>query len=343
MGRASPNGVASPFVTLGSILCLLPLPLTAIAQQGASPASPASGANVNAGGFTLAQTNAAIEQSRLLQQAAPPTNVGLDSTGAPVADTESSPSDDDSFGAQLILKSQERPRSWVVSGGISTIFTSNVGLASADPKDDIFVIANAAVGWSKRLSPTLEANAGAQASIFRYDKASELDFQSAGFGAGLNWTPPSLRGVSLFGRYDFTELFSSDGDHILMDHVLTAGAQKMFVFGRSHSLAVGTVGSFGLADPGVAQRSQVGGYIGYRLHLTRKLETDFLYRPAVHIYTDADRADFNQVVSWNFRYRLTDWADLTAFASYGLNRSDRSVFDYKVFTSGAGLGVNVRF
>jgi hypothetical protein len=341
--------VASPSVTFGSVLCLLlAAPLVAPAQQAVSPVSGlASNAAmplpVDANGMPLAQTNAAIEQSRLLQQTTPPVDLGVDANGAAVAEVESSQSEDDSFGAQLILKAQERPRAWVVSGGVSVIYTNNVGLASEDAKEDTFAVASAAIGWSKRLTQTVEANVGVQFSAFRYNEASDLDFQNVGFGAGLAWTPPALRGVTLFGRYDFTELFGSDGRHILMDHVLTVGAQKAFVLGRSHSLSLGLVGSTGLADPGIAQRSQLGGYIGYRLQLTRKLETDFLYRPAVHIYSDTGRVDLNQIVSWNLRYRFTDWADLSAFMSYGLNRSEKSTFDYNVFTGGAGVGLNIRF
>ncbi|HSH38881.1 MAG TPA: hypothetical protein VK993_08850, partial [Chthoniobacterales bacterium] len=341
-----------PFVTLGSVLCLLSLPLIASGQQAVSPSAIGSGSfgsgtpaplGVDRNGMALAQTNPAIEQSRLLQQAVPPVNLGVDANGTVVGGTEATQTEDDSFGAQLILKAQERPRAWVVSGGVSVIYTDNVGLAAAAEKDDAFIVANAAIGWSKRLSQTVEANVGVQASVFRYDKASELDFQNVGFGAGLVWNPPALRGVSLFGRYDLTELFGSDGRHILLDNVLTLGAQKAFVFGRSHSMAVGVVGSTGLADPGAAQRSQLGAYLGYRLQLTRKLETDFLYRPAVHIYSDTGRVDFNQIISWNLRYRFSDWADLNAFMSYGLNRSERSSFDYNVFTGGAGVGVNIRF
>jgi hypothetical protein len=329
-------------------LYLLCAPLTVYAQQAVAPAYGITSSSplplgVDANGMTLAQTNAAIEQSRLLQQSTPPVRMGVDANGVAIAEVDSTESDDDSFGAQTILKTQERPRAWVVSGGVSVIYTSNVALAAEDAKGDTFMVASAAGGWSKRLSPTVEANAGLHASVFRYADATELDFQNIGFGAGLNWTPPKLRGVSLFARYDLTELFGSDGDHILLDHVLTVGAQKTVVFGRSHSLALGVIGSAGLADPGAAERSQLGGYLGYRLQLTRKLETEFLYRPAVHIYTDSNRADFNQIISWSLRYRFNDWANLNAFMTYGLNRSDRSAFDYNVFTGGAGIGLNVKF
>lgn len=324
--------MASPAVSLISAAgCLLAALQTANAQS------------INANGMLLAQNNAAIEQSRLYRDATPPSVLGRDANGAAIVETESSTSDDDSFGAQQILKTQERARPWSISGGISTIFTDNVALTRRDAQDDVFFVASAAGGWSSRIGPELEANLGLHASLFRYVDNTALDFESLGFGAGLAWSPARARGVSFFARYDFTELLDSDGDHILMDHVLTLGAQKVFVFGRSHSLLLGATATGGLSDPSDAQRSVLGAFLSYRLQLTRQLETDFLIRPALHVYTDRSRLDYNQVFSWNLRYRLSPWADLNAFFSYGLNRSDVAAFDYNALTTGGGVGVNIRF
>ena len=112
---------------------------------------------------------------------------------------------------------------------------------------------------------------------------------------------------------------------------------------QRHGFTVGAVGIIGLSDPRSAERSQLGAFLGYHLQLTRRLQTEIFYRPAVHFYTDSGRADFNQIISWNLRYRFNDWAELNATASYGLNRSDRSVFDYNVLTTGASVALTLRF
>ncbi len=293
--------------------------------------------------MALAQNESAIEQARLYRQTTTPVSLGVDANGTAITETESTSSDDDSFGAQQILKTQERQRSFTVTGNASFVYTDNVALTRRGEQDDVFGVIDAGINWSRQLSHNLEANVGFRASIFRYDKAQSLDFENLGFGMGLAWAPPGLGGISVFGRYDFTELLNRDGHQILMDHTLTLGVQKAVALGRSHGFTVGATAMFGLSDPSAAERSQLGAFIGYHLQLSRKLETDFLYRPAVHFYTAASRTDFNQILSWTMRYRFNEWADLNATFSYGVNRSDRTVFDYNVMTSGAGIGGSVRF
>jgi hypothetical protein len=293
--------------------------------------------------MALAQVDAVIEQARLRQQSTPPANIGVDANGMATADTASVASDDDSFGAQMILKAQERVPTFVVAGSASVVYTDNVALTRRGTHDDVFAIADASVSWMPRIGHNLETTIGAHVSVFRYDKTSELDFQNIGFGAGLAWNPPQWQGVSIFGRYDLTELFGRNGNQILLDNVLTVGAQKTFVFGRSHGLTIGATGSVGFSDPYAAQRDQLGAFIGYHLQLTRSFDADLLYRPAVHFYNASGRTDFNQVWSANLRYRFTAWAELNASLTYGVNRSDKAVFDYNALTTGVAAAVTFRF
>ncbi len=297
---------------------------------------------VTSDGMLLAHNSAAIEQSRLYREAVPSTSVGVDANGTAIAETEATAADDDSFGTQKILKSEERVRVFALTAGSSLVYTDNA-LTRRGERADTFAVVDVAANWSPRIGQDLEASFGLRASMFRYHKTPDFDFQNLGFGAGLAWNPPSWRGTSLFARYDFTELFGGDGHQILMDHNLTLGVQKSVALGRSHGFTIGLAGVAGLSDPGAAQRSQIGAFLGYHLQLTRALGADFLYRPAVHFYTDSGRIDANQILSWNLRYRFTDWAELNASFGYGFNRSDSSVFDYNVLTTGVGLGVNVRF
>lgn len=333
-GTAAAQSVRVAFRRIATVLfCLLSVGRSAHAQF----------APVDPNGMLLAQNNAAIEQSRLYREAMPPVSSTVDAHGTSLPAADTTGSEDDSFGAQQILKQQERRPTIAVSGGASLVYTSNVALTRNNPRNDVFAVADAGVTWTPRLSRTVEANVGAHASIFRYSRTSALDFQNLGIGVGLAWTPATLRGVSVFGRYDLTYLTARGGDHILTDHVFSAGAQKVFVFGRSHALTVGVSGNAGLSDPSTAQRHQLGAFASYHLQLTRDLGADFLWRPAVHFYDDADRSDFNNILSASFRYRLTTYAELNAFVTYGANRSEDAAFDYDVFTTGVGASVTVRF
>jgi hypothetical protein len=329
---AQANHVASPAIKFGPVVCLL------LATQIASGQNTAP-FGVNPYGYALAQ-NSAIEQSRLYRTAAPRT---VDAYGNALPAPSTAPAADDSFGAQEILKNQEPTREWTLSGAASLLYTDNVELSSSGRSDDVFAVVDAGLGWSRKLNRTVEANVSFRASIFRYDKNPALDFQNLGFGAGVAWTLPQLPGASVFARYDFTQLFDRDGDSILTDHAFTIGLQKAVAFSRGHGLTLGIAATIGISDPHAAQRDTLAAFIGYRLQLTQKLETDLLLRPALHYYNSGSRVEFNQILAWNFRYRMTDWAELNGFLSYGLNRSERAAFDYNVFTTGIGFGVTVRF
>ena len=302
----------------------------AVAQQTPGPST-------NSNGVLLAQNDPAIEQARLFQRPAAVTNSGVTADGMALG--EATPSTDDSFGDQVILKSQPRPRLFTLTGDATIFYTDNVALTRRGTRDDTFFVIHAGGSWTPHLGPNLDGQIGASVSTFRYNDTSALDFTNLGFGTGLFWNPPSLHGIGVFARYDFIELLNRHGNEILQDHEFTLGAQKVFALGRSHAITIGGTAMAGISDPRPAQRDQVGMFVGYQLQLTRTLDTEISYRPAVHFYNSNGRVDLNQVVSWNLRYRITPWAEANGFLSFGSNRSDRSVFDYDVFTAGAGVAV----
>ena len=283
----------------------------------------------------------AIDQTRLLQEVPPPPPPVVDANGNAIVGTDSTA--DDSFGAQMILKNQERVRSFILQADASIYYTSNVALTRSATRDDDFAVLNAAGAWTHPLSPELAMLVGLQASAFRYSDASQLDFNDLGAGLGLAWAPPSWGGISMFGRYDFTELIDRHGNEILRDHEFSAGAQKTFPLGRAHAFSLGTLGSVGISTPFAAQRDQVGFFAGYHLQLARSLQTDVTYRIAFQSYSESNRLDLNQVFSWSLRYRLAEWTEVSAFFSFGNNRSNTTVFDYDVITSGGGFGLTTRF
>ncbi|HEV3410592.1 MAG TPA: hypothetical protein VG095_09870, partial [Chthoniobacterales bacterium] len=102
------------------------------------------------GGTLLAQNDPAIDRARLQRDLAPPVSIGVDANGTAIAATEPTESEDDSFGAQVILKQQERMRSFVVTGGVAVNYTNNVALTRRDERHDLFVVADAGLGLSRR-------------------------------------------------------------------------------------------------------------------------------------------------------------------------------------------------
>ncbi len=291
----------------------------------------------------LAQNTSVIDQARLFREANSPGTLRDDTNESALPASEDIATDDDSMGVQQILKEQEKRPTFVISVGVSEVFTNNVALTRNDERHDLFGVAEVGASWTPRLSPTVEVNAGAHASVFRYLRTPELNFENLGVGLGLGWTPEALRGVSLFGRYDLTQLLDADGDHILTDNVFTVGTQKVIVFSRSQSLSVGATGSLSFSDPISAQRHQASAFASYHVQIARDFGVDLLWRPAVHFYEELGRTDFNNILSLTLRYRISTFADVSGFASYGINRSETIAFDYDVLTTGAGVVLALRF
>ncbi|MDQ6623777.1 MAG: hypothetical protein M3Y86_09895 [Verrucomicrobiota bacterium] len=295
---------------------------------------------VRTDGTPLAQNDAAIEQARLFHQPIAVSSPAITPDGMALGDSSST---DESFGDQVILKSSPRPRLFTLSGDATVFYTNNAALTRRATAADEFLVVHAGGSWTPHLAANLDAQIGAAVSIFRYHATSSLDFTNLGAGAGLSWSPATLRGLAVFARYDFVELLNRHSRQILQDHEFTIGAQKVFALGRAHAITLGGLAMAGLSNPHVAQRDQLGVFVGYQLQLTRNFDSEISYRPALHFYNSSGRVDLNQIVSWNLRYRITPWSEADAFVSFGTNRSDRGVFDYDVFSAGLGLGVSGKF
>lgn len=282
-----------------------------------------------------------VEQARLFKELPTSTNREFEANAPVLGDDDTT--SDDSFGEPVILQSQPRIRTFVITGDSSVFYTNNVALTPHNRIDDVFFVSNAGVSWTPVIAPHLEAQIAAHSSIFRYDKTSALDFQGLGLGAGLCWNPNHFAGVELFAHYDFIELIDRHSEEILRDHEFAIGAQKTFPLGRAHAFVAGASLIAGLAVPESAQRDQAGVFLAYRLQATRSLGVEVLYRFAGYFYNDPARTDRNQLLSVSAHYRLLEWADINAFFSFADNRSDDSAFSYDAATSGGGLSATVRF
>ncbi len=256
---------------------------------------------------------------------------------------DQTPADDDSFGAQQILKTQEKVRDFNLSGDASVFYTSNAALTRRDSFDDFFFVGDAALTWTRPVTNSLHLQLGAHASIFRYHDTSVLDFENLSAGVGAIWTPQHAWGIAFALRYDFVELLDRHSNELLQDHEFSLIAQKIIVLGRSHALSFGLVGSGGLSDPGAEQRDQIGGNIGYYLRVTRRLDADLGYRLASYFYNDGGRRDLSQIISLGLHYHLTPQATVEALLSGATNWSNRSAFEYDVFTGGSGLTFSWQF
>lgn len=256
---------------------------------------------------------------------------------------EETTSGDESFGTQLILKSRERPKSFTVFDDVSVFYTNNVDLTPSHTRSDVFLVANSGAAWRPIIARGLFADISIAGSIFRHDRASELDFERISSGAGLSWVIPGGRGIVAFGRYDFTELVDRHGDELLQDHEFTLGAQRSFVFNRSHFLTTGVSGVAGISDPHALQRDQAAVQAAYHLQITRSTSTDFVYRYAAQFYADDGRIDHNQTLSLTAGVAVNRWLRVDGTWSAVRNDSNRGAFEYNGLSLGGTLRIGIKF
>lgn len=321
-GAALALSVASPGLTAAVLSCALAFVVSAHAQNSSQ--------------------SAIIDQSRLYDRtpSSRPAAVTADGTALPSNEDQSS---DDSFGVQQVLKANEQQPHWFVGANQSLFFTNNAALTRRDTVSDGLSVTDMAAGWMSTLQPGLQIQAALHASIFRYFDTSALDFENLGASVGAAWAPREWSGLALFSHYDFIELLDKHSREILSEHDWTIGVQKPFVFGRAHSLTVGILGMVGTSDPFSEQRDQLGGFASYHVQLARKFEVNLSYSLNGYFYNKGDRKDLNQIISSAAIYHFNQWASVAAFISFADNRSNHAPFDYDVFTTGGGVGLNVRF
>jgi hypothetical protein len=288
------------------------------------------------------QAVSSITESRLF---AAPTATGATAIEPEGEETggEAATSADEGFGTQLILKSQERPKAFAVFDDVSVIYTNNVDLTPNHTRSDVFLVANSGAAWRPTIARGLFGEISIAGSIFRHDRASELDFERISSGTGLSWIVPGGHGVVAFGRYDFTELINRHGSELLQDHEFTLGAQRTFVFNRSHFLTTGVSGIAGISDPHSQQRDQAAAQGAYHLQVTRSFGTDLLYRYAAQFYADDGRIDHNQTLSLNAGIAVTRWLRVDTTLSGARNDSNRGAFDYEALSAGGTVRVGIRF
>ena len=289
------------------------------------------------------QAVSSITQSRLFTNPSAPGTTAFDANGNALDNSAGTSSGDDSFGAQIILKNQEPSKSLTVFGDVAGFYTTNVDLTPNRTRSDFFLASNVGAAWRPMISRGLFADVSATSSIFRYDRAGELDFERITVGTGLTWLVPHTPEIVAFARYDFTELFDSDSNQLLQDHAFTMGGQRTFIFGRSHSLAAGISGVLGLSTPRSQERDQAGIYAAYHLQITRSLDADLLYRYAAQFYNEDGRVDHNQTLSFVIGYYPIRWLRIDASISAARNDSNRSAFAYDVLNVGSGVRLNIRF
>ena len=288
--------------------------------------------------------DAQIEQARQFSSLPTPLDFAAPALSElPGADPLALP--DDAFGAQVIFKRQARATPFTAFAEVSAFFTNNVALAKRDRLDDKFLVVAAGAAFTHRLGYDLRVEAGLRVAMYRYAEYRELDFQSVDATLGVVWSPPALHGAEVSLGYAVTQLTSAEErEEFYKSHAVLLGVRKVIPFSRAHAAYFGVGAQWSWAEPQEPGRDEYTAFAGYHLQATEHLEGDLAYRYGHFVYRQGDgRQDDNHTLSLTLRYVPVPWASISATSFLGINKSNRSVFDYEVWNAGIGLQFSVKF
>jgi hypothetical protein len=255
-----------------------------------------------------------------------------------------SPSDQD-LGEQRLLMEDSRYKSLTLYANVSEFYTSNAALTNSGTKGDWFTAMQFGAVWMPRIAGNLYGEVSALQQLYRYADLSGLSFNSLDVGGGLIYVLRDLGDLSAFARYNYNLLTDASSSYsIFYQQTIRLGLQKPFVFSRAHSATVAFNTDLNLDGwPDYALRNRFALLAGYQANLTRRLQANLFYQIAYFPFLDADRRDWNQVLSAGFAYNFTPWFSVNASVSASFNDSNDSFYTYSVLNTGAGVSATMKF
>ncbi|MCX5806347.1 MAG: hypothetical protein NT010_09830 [Proteobacteria bacterium] len=263
---------------------------------------------------------------------------GVEDTTAPA-----SPGDD-ALGQQYILKQKSEYEPFSVFGNLVWNWTSNVALTKNNPQDDNYIVTTGGVSYQPIIRPNLLGEITVVQQWFRYDKFTDMNFDSLNIGAGLSYAIPELSNLAVFSRYNYNRLTDADGTgEYFRNHTITFGFFKIFPLARTHYLYGGYSSQFGFSDPKIYQRDYHSAVGGYNIDITSKLSVDLSIRVSYIPYEEEGREDFNESVSLGITYKPKPWLILTFSSFAAFNQSKNGVFEYNVVNLAPNIGIKIKF
>jgi hypothetical protein len=251
---------------------------------------------------------------------------------------------DDALGQQYILKRKQEYEPFSIFGNVAGNRTNNVALTKNNPQDDNYVITTAGVSYQPIIGPNLLGEITFVQQWFRYDKFTDMNFDSMNVGVGLSYAIPELSNLAVFGRYNYNRLTDADGTgEYFRNHSVTLGFFKTFPLARAHYLYGGYSSQLGFSDPKIYQRDYHSLVGGYNLDITSKLSIDISVRVSYIPYQEDGREDYNESVSLGITYKPKPWLVLTFSNFAASNQSSNSVFEYNVVNLAPNIGIKIKF
>ena len=288
--------------------------------------------------------NSAVQQVQIFNQRNNTTREGEQRLAMPAdpATGDEAAADSD-LGEQWLFKPNQPLQPWTAHADLSGFYTTNAALASSGARSDLFLVADAGVGYSRPLGRDFGFAASLGQAFFRYDEFTALDFDSLGANIGVSYQARQLADVVFSLQYSFSRLTRATfEDELFLGNSVGLTATKLIKLTSADTVEFSGGLGYTFADPGELQRLEFRASIGYAIRITRSLTATAVVRSELFDYQHG-RQDFLQSIALGVRYDFTKWISASAAASVANNSSNRNVFDYGVFNGGLTASVHVQF
>ncbi|HRJ09747.1 MAG TPA: outer membrane beta-barrel protein [Prosthecobacter sp.] len=252
---------------------------------------------------------------------------------------------DDDIGQQLILKETPKNRPWRAMLDEFLLWSNNAANVASGEVSDWMWGQRIGIGWQQRIASHWFADLSLTQGMYRYERSNALDFQAMEAMATILDVEPRLWNVVFVGSFGFTRITNNEFQDSLLNSLSGRfGAQRLITFDRRNSLQLALSGDWDLTnDVDQVFRDEYSFDLAYKYKIMRDLSLSLAYRMTYFNYRKVDRADLLHVVGATLTYTPKEWMEIYATASYALNESDISFFDYETVSGGAGLGMKVKF
>ncbi|MCX5815940.1 MAG: hypothetical protein NTX75_06805 [Proteobacteria bacterium] len=269
----------------------------------------------------------------------------IDVLGQETYDTTAPPSPgDDALGQQYILKRKTEYQPFSVFGNVGWNWISNVALTKNNPQDDNYFLTTTGVSYQPIIRPDLLGEITAAYQWFRYDRFTDMNFDSFNIGAGLTYVIPQLDQLAVTARYNYNRLTNTDAQgEYYRNNSITLGLFKTFPLARAHYLYGGYSSQFGFSDPKVYQRDYHSLVGGYYLDITSKWSFEAGVRLSYVPYAENGREDYNESITLGITCRLKPWISINFSVLAAFNQSNQSVFEYNVVNIAPNIGLKFKF
>jgi len=253
------------------------------------------------------------------------------------------------LGKEVILE-PKRLRMFEAYSGTQYLYNNNVLLAPSERKKDTLLFQTFGASFSPPLIPKLSSAIFFRYQIIRYDdeikhgtnEVVDLDFDALAGGLSLSY--PLQDWLTAYGSWTAQRLtFECEDRSFYKEFDTQLGLRATKPLGRRAAAYCGYQFNWRAVSPAQFNRVENAGYTGINLALVDKLTALLLYRLRFSDYLDVHRNDLDHQVSLTFAYSFHEYVGVRAYALYGNNDSNQSLFDYEVVNAGGGVTLSLRF